>query len=110
MSDIVIEDRFRERFAGSNFLPLVVNVKTASGSAFNLTGASSLWTIRSVSGKNAVVDAAANTNTPGTGGTFEFQPTVAQVSEPGEYAVTVVMTIAGNQHVSRFGLHINPAF
>lgn len=103
-------DRFADRVAGSNFLPLTVNVKNGSGGALDLTNATALYTMRRIDGKAPAIDSKGHTNTPGASGKFQYSPTVGEVSEPGEYHVTVVMTILGKRLTDRFGLRITPAY
>ena len=104
------ENRFPDRFAGSNFRPLVVLYKTESGGAFNMTGATGTFTIRKDRGAVAVVDAGAHTNTPTTTGRLEYQAAAADLQSPGDYTVTVIATMpTGQTDVSRFALTILPA-
>lgn len=100
--------RFPNRFAGSAFKPFVVEVRDSDGTLRDLTGQTATMTIRKVKGVNAVMDAQANNNTPDASGLFSFQPSAAQVSSPGEYVVTVIMTLSGLPEVARFGLKIVP--
>ena len=103
-------DRFADRVAGSNLLPFTVLVKTADQRPFDLTGSSALYTITRVGSTSPAVNMKANTNTPGAGGTFEYTPTEAEMSEDGEYRVTVQMSILGKSRNDRFGVRILPAF
>lgn len=102
-------ERFPNRFAGSAFQPFVVEVRNADNTLRDLTAQSATFTIRKSKGNAPVVDAAPHTNTPGPTGTFEYQPTSAQMSSPGEYTVTVVMTLNGIPEIGKFSLTIDPA-
>lgn len=105
-----IMDRFAERVAGSALLPFAVFVKTADQRPFNLAGASALFTLTRVGATAPAVDSKPQTNTPGATGVFEYLPTEAEVSEDGEYRMTVKMTILGQPQNGRFGVRILPAF
>ena len=102
-------DRFPSRFAGSEFQPFALNVFEEDGSPRDLTGDTATFTIRLANGKGPVVAASAHTNVPGAAGVFEFQPTAAQMAQPGEYVVTIAMTLSGRAEVSRKGFLIKPA-
>ncbi len=100
---------FDNRYAGSAFEPLKIELQNVDGSLRNLTGETATFTIRKVKGVRAVVDAAAHTNTPGVAGQFEYQPAAADVSSPGEYTVKIVMQLSGLPKVVVYGLTIDPA-
>lgn len=103
-------DRHADRVAGSNLLPFTVLVKTANQRPFDLTGSTALFTLVREGATAPAVDSKANTNTPGPDGAFEYSPTLEEMSEDGEYRLTVVMSILGKQRVDRFGVQILPAF
>ncbi|NQY04264.1 MAG: hypothetical protein HRT76_13565 [Halieaceae bacterium] len=105
----VSRERFPNRYAGSAFQPFVVEVRNANGKLRPLTGQSATFTIRKAKGVASVAEALPNSNTPDASGTFEFQPTAAMVSSPGEYVVTVIMMLNGLPEVGRFGLTLDPA-
>lgn len=103
-------DRFADRVAGSNLLPFTVLVKTADQRAFDLTGASALFTLTRVGSAAPAVDSKPHTNTPGAEGAFEYAPAVGEVDDDGEYRMTVKMTILGKSQNGRFGVRILPDF
>ncbi len=102
-------ERFFSRYAGSTSKPFVVEVTDEDGSLLDLTGDTATMTMRKAKGVGAVMVALPNSNLPGLAGVFSFQPTVAHVSSPGEYVVTVDMVLSGKPDVGRFVFTINPA-
>ncbi len=107
-----LDGRFPPRRAGSSFGAFIVDVFEPNGTdRKNLTGFTATYTFRKASGGVAVIDAVGNTNTPGVGGTFEYQSTVAQMSSTDEYVVTVSMTLDGGEVAVRtYGFELLPAF
>ncbi len=102
-------ERFPNRFAGSAFMPFVVQVRKDDGSVEDLTGQSATLTIRKSKGVAAVAVAIPNDNVPDTKGLFSFPATPSQVESPGEYTLTVNMNLDGLPEVGRFALTIDPA-
>ncbi len=105
----ISRERFPNRFAGSAFQPLKLQVENADGSLRDLDGDTATITIRKVKGSQTPVSGLAHSNVPGTAGVFEFQLTAAQVASPGEYVTTVTMTLSGLPEVARLGFTIDPA-